>query len=45
MALNCATAQDVLKTSKDKDVQMVDLRFTDLPGVAAPYEFHLYYDI
>jgi glutamine synthetase len=33
MALNCATPQDVLKTIKDKNVQMVDLRFTDLPGV------------
>ena len=33
MHLNCATAKDVLKTVKDEDVQMVDLRFTDLPGV------------
>jgi glutamine synthetase len=33
MALSCATAQDVLKTIKDKNVQMIDLRFTDLPGV------------
>src|SRR5262245_30312109 len=33
MALNCATSQDVLKTIKDKNVEMVDLRFTDLPGV------------
>jgi hypothetical protein len=29
MALSCATAQDVLKTIKDKNVQMIDLRFTD----------------
>src|SRR5499433_2424947 len=33
MALSCATAQDVLKTIKDEKVQMIDLRFTDLPGV------------
>src|SRR5215471_149622 len=33
MALNCATSQDVLKTIKDKNVEMIDLRFTDLPGV------------
>jgi glutamine synthetase len=33
MALNCATAEDVLKTIKDEKVQMIDLRFTDLPGV------------
>src|SRR5256886_5538450 len=33
MALSCATAEDVLKTIKDQKVQMIDLRFTDLPGV------------
>jgi glutamine synthetase len=33
MALNCAKAEDVLKTIKDQKVQMIDLRFTDLPGV------------
>src|SRR5215472_10174093 len=33
MALSCATAEDVLKTIKDEKVQMIDLRFTDLPGV------------
>ena len=32
MFLNCGSADDVLKSIKDKDVQMVDLRFTDLPG-------------
>jgi glutamine synthetase len=32
MALNCAVAEDVLKVIKDKDVRMIDLRFTDLPG-------------
>src|SRR5260370_33404123 len=32
MALSCITAEDVLKTVKDKNVQMIDLRFTDLPG-------------
>ncbi|MCE1253989.1 MAG: type I glutamate--ammonia ligase [Anaerolineae bacterium] len=26
------TASDVLKLAKDKDIKMVDLRFTDLPG-------------
>src|SRR6185437_16671747 len=29
----CATAEDLVKTIKDKKVQMIDLRFTDLPGV------------
>jgi Glutamine synthetase, beta-Grasp domain len=33
MALSCATAEDVLKTIKDEKVQMIDLRFTDLPGI------------
>src|SRR4030081_3105964 len=33
MVPNCATAEDALKTIKDKNVQMIDLRFTDLPGV------------
>src|SRR5258707_9833214 len=33
MVLNCATAEDVLKTIKDDKVRMMDLRFTDLPGV------------
>ena len=33
MVPNCAPAEDVLKTIKDKKVQMIDLRFTDLPGV------------
>jgi glutamine synthetase len=33
MALSCATAKDVLKTIKDEKVQMIDLRFADLPGV------------
>src|ERR1700741_4070932 len=33
MFLNCATAEDVLKSVTDKNVQMIDLRFTDLPGV------------
>ena len=33
MALNCATPDDVLKAIKDKSVQMIDLRFADLPGV------------
>src|SRR5262245_40586692 len=33
MALSCATAADVLRSIKDEAVQMIDLRFTDLPGV------------
>src|SRR5258708_37210468 len=32
MFLNCDTAQDVLKSMKDNNVRMVDLRFADLPG-------------
>jgi glutamine synthetase len=32
MFLNCGTADDVIKSIKGNDVQMVDLRFTDLPG-------------
>jgi glutamine synthetase len=30
---NCTTSEDLLKAIKDKKVQMIDLRFTDLPGV------------
>src|SRR5215471_11471055 len=33
MFLKCATADDVLKAIKDKNAEMIDLRFTDLPGV------------
>jgi glutamine synthetase len=32
MTLNCTTAEEVVRTIKDKNVQMVDLRFTDLPA-------------
>ena len=32
MFLNCETTTDILESIKDKDVQMIDLRFTDLPG-------------
>jgi glutamine synthetase len=32
MFLNCGTADDVLRSIKDKSVRMIDLRFTDLPG-------------
>lgn len=32
MFLNCTDSADVLRSIKDRDVQMVDLRFTDLPG-------------
>src|ERR1700694_1128130 len=33
MGPNCAPAEDLLKAIKDDKVQMIDLRFTDLPGV------------
>src|SRR6476620_8305757 len=33
MVPKCATAEDLVKTIKDEKVQMIDLRFTDLPGV------------
>ena len=33
MVLNCTTAEDLVKAIKDEKVQMIDLRFTDLPGV------------
>src|SRR6516165_5383351 len=32
MFLNCTTAEDVLRSIQDKNLQMIDLRFTDLPG-------------
>src|SRR6516164_8365623 len=32
MFLSCSTADDVFKAIKAKKVQMIDLRFTDLPG-------------
>ena len=31
----CATAEDLVKAIRDEKVQMIDLRFTDLPGVSA----------
>lgn len=33
MVPNCTTAEDILKTIKDEKVQMINLRFTDSPGV------------
>ena len=33
MVPNCTTVEDLLKAIKDEKVQMIDLRFTDLPGV------------
>ncbi len=33
MVLSCATVEDVLKVIKDENVQMVDVRFADLPGI------------
>jgi glutamine synthetase len=32
MFLSCSTAEDVLKSIKDKGARMIDLRFADLPG-------------
>jgi glutamine synthetase len=32
MFLNCRSTTDVLEQITDRDVQMIDLRFTDLPG-------------
>jgi glutamine synthetase len=32
MFLNCTTVEDVLSSIKSKDIRMIDLRFTDLPG-------------
>src|SRR6478735_2045922 len=33
MAYTCESSDDVLKVVKDKDIVMIDLRFTDLPGL------------
>ncbi|MFQ6018584.1 MAG: type I glutamate--ammonia ligase [Kiloniellaceae bacterium] len=33
MALDCKTPEDVLKVIKDERVRMIDVRFTDIPGV------------
>ncbi len=33
MTLGCSSPEDVAKAITDNDVQMVDIRFTDLPGV------------
>jgi glutamine synthetase len=33
MMLGCKTPEDVIKAIKDQDVQIVDLRFVDLPGM------------
>ena len=33
MSLNCKNPADVLKAIKDNDVRIVDVRFTDLPGI------------
>ena len=35
MFLNCIMAEEILKSIKDKNVQMIDLRLTDLPDLAA----------
>jgi glutamine synthetase len=36
MVPHCTTAEDLLKAITDEKVQMIDLRFTDLPGVCVP---------
>ena len=33
MTLGCKTSKDVMKAIKDNGVQMVDIRFTDMPGM------------
>ncbi len=33
MSLNCKTPADVLQVIKENDVQIVDVRFTDIPGI------------
>lgn len=33
MFYNCTTAEDVLRTVSDRSIEMIDLRFTDLPGL------------
>ena len=33
MSLDCKTVEDVFKAIKDRGVRMVDLRFTDIPGI------------
>jgi glutamine synthetase len=33
MAYNCKTEDDVLNVIKDQKIEMVDLRFTDIPGL------------
>ena len=33
MTLGCKSPEDVIKAIRDHDVQIVDLRFTDLPGM------------
>ena len=33
MPYDCSTPEDVLKVIKDHEIEMIDLRFTDLPGL------------
>jgi glutamine synthetase len=33
MAYNCTSPEDVQRTIKDDKIEMIDLRFTDLPGL------------
>ena len=32
MKFNCTTPEELLKKTKDLEIKMVDLRFTDMPG-------------
>jgi hypothetical protein len=36
MAYDCKTPDDVLKIVKDEAIEMIDLRFTDIPGLSTP---------
>ena len=33
MSYECKSPEDVLKTIKDNKIEMIDLRFADLPGL------------
>jgi glutamine synthetase len=33
MSYNCKSAEDILRTINDQKIEMIDLRFTDLPGL------------
>jgi glutamine synthetase len=35
MHYECKSPEDLLKTIKDEKIEMIDLRFTDIPGLLA----------